>query len=292
MAEKNITIKQKNELGQMDTYYPKTIADQVVESDTKLFLRSTDKAVYDANTKYTNANPIVEPIGGIEAGDTFNAVGMSALMTQLLYPYVAPTITGSASVASTVAEKGTTVNVSYVDAVVSKKSENIASVALYNGSTVVETKTEDVSAGGTIRFSQSIAITADTTLKVKATDAKPTTVEATAAEYTFVYPFFYGIVAKNATTLDSAAVLALTKDVSIKENKTYVFTMADQCVVIAYPSAYGDLVAIRDDNGFNNLPNFTKSVVAVTGTDSTAQNYNVYVKEPATATGFKFTFEF
>jgi len=292
MAEKNITIKQKNELGQMDIFYPKTIADQVVESETKLFLRSADKTVYDANTKYTNANPIVEPIGGIEAGDTFDAVGMSALMTQLLYPYVAPTITGTSSVASTVAEKGTTVNVTYVDAVVVKKSEAISKVALYNGSTLVEEKTSDVAAGGTFRFTQSIAITADTVLKVKATDAKPTTVEADAAEYTFVYPFFHGVVAKNATTLDSAAVLALTKDVSVKGNKTYAFTMADQCAVIAYPASYGDLTAIRDEHGFNNIANFTKSVVAVTGTDATAQNYNVYVKEPATATGFKFTCEF
>ena len=105
MAEYNITILQKNESGTLDTYYPRTIADQVEESEEKLFLRADDKAVYDVNTKYTNATPIVVPNGQIEVGDTFTNEPVKDVLTKILYPYVKPEISGSASVASRVVEK-------------------------------------------------------------------------------------------------------------------------------------------------------------------------------------------
>ena len=63
MAEKNITILQKNELGQLDTYYPNTSAAQVVESDEKKFLSKAKETVYDENTAYTNSTPIGTAIG-------------------------------------------------------------------------------------------------------------------------------------------------------------------------------------------------------------------------------------
>ena len=291
MAEYNITILQKNEAGTLDTYYPKTIAAQVTESSTQQFVSAAKKTQYDENTLYTNATPIVSPTGQIEPGDTFNDEPVKNMLTKILYPYVQPEISGSTAVGSRVVEKGVTTTVSSVNAVVGKKSENITSVDLYNGSTLVESKTDSVSAGGTFAFSQVINVTDTTVLKVKATDAKPTTVEAVVAEYTYVYPFYHGTVAAGAT-IDAAAVLALVKDVAVKGDRTYSFDLDDSCAVIAYPAAYGDAAKIEDVHGFDNLASFTKSTVAVTGTDGTSQNYYVYVKEPATATAFKLTCKF
>ena len=291
MSEYNITILQKNESGTLDTYYPRTIADQVEESEEKLFLRADDKAVYDANVVYTNNTPIVQPQGQIEAGDTFSQTPVNQILTKLLYPYVAPQISGSASVASRVVEKGVTTTVSSVTAAVVKKSEAITNVSLYNGSTLVEAKTDDVASGGSITFTQSIPITDTATLKVKATDAKPTTVEAEVATYTYVYPMYHGTVA-DASSIDGETVAALVKDVCVKGSRTYNFDLDNTCAVFAYPAAYGDLTKISDVHGFNNLPAFTKSTVNVTGTDGTTQSYYVYAKDPATATGFALTFEF
>lgn len=291
MAEKNITILQKNSSGSLDTYYPKTIADQVVESDVKMFMRNTEKEQYDANTVYTNATPIVEPIGQIEAGDTFNNVGVATMLTKILYPYVQHELTASASVASRVVEKGVTTNVTSVTANVVKKSEAISKVELFNGATLVEAKTDGVADGGTVTFSQSIAVTDSTVLKVKATDAKPSTVEAVAAEYVYVYPFYHGAVAESVT-LDSAAITGLTKTVAVKGDTTFTFDLDDNCAVIAYPAAYGDAAMIVDRHGFDNLASFDKSTVNVTGTDGTAQSYIVYKKLPATATGFDLTVKF
>ena len=291
MAEYNITILQKNASGNMDTYYPKTTANQVVENTDKQFVSAAKKTQYDDNTLYSNNTPIVEGTGAIAPGDTFSDVPMHTMMDKLLYPYVEPVISGTASVASSVAEKGTTVTVASVSATVGKKSEAITKVELYNGSTLVEAKVDDVAAGGTFNFTNALSITSDAVLKVKATDAKPTVVEAVAAEYTFVYPFFHGAVNVGAT-LDSAAITALTKVVAAKGDQTFSFTLADTCAVIAYPKAYGALTAIVDEHGFNNLASFTRSEVNVTCADSTSQAYYVYVKEPATATAFGLTCKF
>ena len=291
MAEINFTIFKKNELGQLDSYYPKTKAEQVVESSDKKFLSATKETQYDENTKYTNETPIVSPIGSINAGDTFNNVPVKDMLTKILYPYIKPTISGSASVGSKVVEKGVTTTVTSVNAVVGKKSEKITSVALFNNGSQVEEKTEGVADGGTITFTQTINITDTTTLMVKATDAKPTTVQANVATYTYVYPFYHGVVAKG-TSMTSEEVLKLVKDVSTKGNKTYKYTMTDSCAVIAYPSSYGELKSALDGNGFDNIKSYTRTEVAVTGTDKTAQTYYVYVKEAGTATDFALTYKF
>lgn len=291
MAEINFTIFKKNELGQLDSYYPKTKAGQVVESAEKKFLSSTKETQYDENTKYTNATPIVTAIGQIEVGETFDEVPVKDMLTKILYPYVKPLISGSASVGSKVVEKGVTTTVTSVTATVTKKSEEITSVDLYNGLTLVESKTEGVANGGSIVFTQTINVTDTTTLTVKATDAKPVTVQATAATYTYVYPFYQGTVAAG-TAMTSDVVTGLTKDVSTKANKTYTYNLADTCAVIAYPKAYGALKSVLDGNGFDNIASYTQTTVAVTGTDGTAQDYYVYVKEPGTATGFALTYKF
>lgn len=291
MAEKNITILQKNAEGTLDTFYPKTIAAQVTESSTQQFVSAAKKTQYDENTVYTNATAIVEPTGQIAPGDTFNEVPVNQMLTKILYPYIPPTISGTPSTASRVVEKGVTLTIDNVTANVGKKSEAITKVELYNGATLVEAKTDSVAAGGQFTFSNAVSLSADATLKVKATDAKPTVVEAEVGTYTFVYPFYHGTVAAGAA-VDGATIAAMLKDVSEKGDKTYTFNLTDNCAVFAYPKAYGVLKAIVDRHGFDNLPNFTQSTVSVTGADSTAQEYYVYVKEPATATDFELTCKF
>lgn len=291
MAEKNITILQKNAEGTLDTFYPKTIAAQVTESSTQQFVSAAKKTQYDENTVYTNATAIVEPTGQIAPGDTFNEVPVNQMLTKILYPYIPPTISGTPSTASRVVEKGVTLTIDNVTANVGKKSEAITKVELYNGATLVEAKTDSVAAGGQFTFSNAISLSADAILKVKATDAKPTVVEAEVGTYTFVYPFYHGTVNAGAA-VDGATIAAMLKDVSEKGDKTYTFNLTDNCAVFAYPKAYGALKAIVDRHGFDNLPNFTQSTVSVTGADSTAQDYYVYVKEPATATDFELTCKF
>lgn len=104
-------------------------------------------------------------------------------------------------------------------------------------------------------------------------------VPATSKKIEFIYPFLWG--ASNTATPDLAD---LTKDLSKKGNKTYAYTTANQYIVFAYDKTYGDLTSILDQNGFETISGYIKTVDGA---------YNVYVSElPTTDTGANNTFKF
>lgn len=291
MAEKFITMTVKNEEGTADTLYPKTKVEQVIENEEKKFLTTAKETIYDQNTKYTNETPIVSPIGSIEVGETFDNVPVKDMLTKILYPYVKPNVTATCNVGSKTAEKGETITITTITANVTKKSNAIQKVEAYNGSSLIEAKTDGVENGGAIVFNTNQSVTDNTTFSVKVNDGK-STVTANGSSFTFVYPFYWGVV-ETAAELNSELIVALTKDVSGKSTKSYKTTTNNNSAIIAYPASYGNLKSILDPNGFENLGAFTKSTIEVTGLDSTPQSYNVYRKtEPSTVVDFTWKFIF
>ena len=291
---KKIKMLQKDSNGQYVKYHPETCVDQVIESEEKKFLTAEKETQYDTNTVYNNATPIITAIGGIAAGTTFDNVPVKEMFDKLLYPYTKPTITGSATPGSATKEFGDPVSVTQIKAVVTKKSEAITKVEFLKAGSVVHTITESVANGGTFTYDpeEAISIDATTTLQVKAYDSQ-SNVSANAATYTFVYPFYHGVVdAGKIGAMTSADVTALTKDISGKGTKTYSYTTNNNCMVVAYPASYGDLKTALDSNNFENIGSFTKQTINVTGLDSTEQSYNVYVMSASTVSGFSMKFGF
>lgn len=240
----------------------------------------------------------VNELGGIKVGEDLNNLTTRQILNKLLYPYVAQVVdTPSRTPNTTTLERGNNQTVTSVSVKVTKKSEAITSIALYNGSDLIEEKTEGIAAGGTFTFSNlSIAITANTSsvsgLKVKVTDASGNVVEKSTSGWTFVYPYYYGVCAEGAT-IDEALVEGLTKKVESKGNKTdWPFTCNNQCMVFAYPKAHGVLKSIIDPNNFEIFGSFTRHEVSVTGLDGTAQAYYVYVNGASTVTDFKVDFKY
>ena len=80
---------------------------------------------------------------------------------------------------------------------------------------------------------------------------------------------------------------SLTKNVAAKGTKTYTYTTAQQCMVIAYPKSHGALTSAKDPNNFEILSGYTRSEVSITGLNGTAQTYYVYKSGSASNTGFK-----
>ena len=292
---KKIKMLQKDTAtGQYVKYHPETCVDQVIESEEKKFLTAEKETQYDTNTVYNNTTPIITAIGGIAAGTTFDNVPVKEMFDKLLYPYTKPTITGSATPGSATKEFGDPVSVTQIKAVVTKKSEAITKVEFLKAGSVVHTITESVANGGTFTYDPeaAIEISATTTLQVKAYDSQ-SNVTANAATYTFVYPFYHGVVdASKIGNMASGDVVALTKDVSGKGTKTYSYTTNNNCMVVAYPASYGDLKTALDSNNFENIGSFTKQTINVTGLDTTEQSYNVYVMSASTVSGFSMKFGF
>lgn len=237
----------------------------------------------------------VNALGGIAAGANLDGMTTHEILNTLLFPYVAFVINSSSrSAAAATLENGATQTLNSATISVTKKSKPITSIKLLNGSTVLEEKTGDaVAAGGTITFSNlGITVTKDNNpnLKFTVTDGTTSTDKNVGAS-TFVYPYYMGECAANAT-IDETLIEGLTKKVESKGNKTVTHSCENGRMVIAYPKAHGVLKSILDPNNFETIGDYTRSEVSVTGLDGTTQTYYVYASGAATVSGFKVQYKY
>lgn len=261
----------------------------------------------DAETDGSVANAIAEndifvtdiltvnSLGGIAANVDLNGMTTHEILTTLLYPYVAQVVgTPSRTPNSAVLEKGDDQTITSVSVTVTKKSKDIASVALYNGSTLLAEKTGDeVAKGGTFTFSGlSVAVpSTSVVLTVKVTDASGNVVSKNTAGWNFIYPYYVGTCAEGAE-INEDLIEGLTKKVEVKGNKSISFTCDYERMVFAYPKSYGALSSILDPNSFEIIGSFTQHEVSVTGLDGTAQAYYAYVNGASTVSAFTVNFKY
>lgn len=237
----------------------------------------------------------VNALGGIAAGADLNGMSTHEILNTLLFPYVAFTLgTASRSAAAATLENGATQTLNSASISITKKSKPITSVKLLNGSTVLGEKTGDeVAAGGTITFSNlgiTVSKSNNPNLKFTVTDGQTSTDKSVGAS-TFVYPYYMGECAADAT-IDEALIESLTKKVESKGAKTVTHTCENGRMIIAYPKAHGVLKSILDPNNFETIGDYTRSEVSITGLDDTAQTYYVYASGAATVNGFKVQYKY
>ena len=111
-------------------------------------------------------------------------------------------------------------------------------------------------------------ITTDKTFTLSASDGENTVSKS--ISYTFVAPYYIGVSTTN--TLTETEIIALTKKVEVKGNKTINYTTSQSYMVFAYPSNYGAISSIIDQNGFNVTDSFVRSTVTVNSVE-----YYVYI---------------
>lgn len=258
------------------------------ESENPIQNKVVNEAVH-----YTNDTPTITALGGIAVGTTFDNMSVTDVLTKLLYPYTKPTTSISVTPNGGTYEKGTSVSVTALKVTATKKSSAIASVVAKQGSTVITTLTENVANGGTFNMlpSEGITLTADATFTGVTTDVDGGNTTATSSKFTFIDPYYYGVVA-DGTTIDETVVKSLTKDVKAKGSKSYTYTTEGECMVIAYPASYGALKSALDPNGFENIASYTKHEIAVTTASGTSVNYFVYVKTASTVTDFVIKYSY
>jgi hypothetical protein len=237
----------------------------------------------------------VNALGGIAAGANLNGMSTHEILNTLLFPYVAFTLgSTSRTAAAATLENGATQTLNSASISITKKSKPITSVKLLNGSTVLGEKTGDeVAAGGTITFSNlgiTVSKSNNPNLKFTVTDGQTSTDKSVGAS-TFVYPYYTGECAADAT-IDEVLIEGLTKKVESKGAKTVTHTCENGRMIIAYPKAHGVLKSILDPNNFETIGDYTRSEVSVTGLDGTAQTYYVYASGAATVNGFKVQYKY
>ena len=288
-----------------EKYYNKTVADAVMMTDEdnedqniKDYVDSKAESKADkSEILYSNQTPIVQSHGGIAAGETFNNVPITEMIDKILYPWVAPVV--SARVAAPANggtfEKGNTQNVTSITVTVTKKSSDITKVEIFDGSSSLGSKTGadldtlNSTGSATFTFPVDVDVTANKNFQAKVTDAAEKVTTANTGSFSFVYPYYQGVIAADATA-DEAAVKALTKLIQAKGTKAVTYTASNQKMVFATPKANGVIKTITDPNGFNVTDTFAQSELSITGLDGTVQDYYVYVSNATTVSAFKITF--
>lgn len=275
--------------GELEYFGGEIIIDTELNGDSENPVQN--KVVNDA-VHYTNETPIIQAIGGIKVGTTFTDVPVTEMLTKILYPYTKPTASISVAPNGGVYEKGLSVSVTSLKATATKKSSDIASIVVKQGGTTLTTITEGVANGGTFDAlpESGVTLTTNTTFSVAVTDVDGGSTTANSSAFTFVDPYYFGVVAEGAS-ITSDLVKGLTKDVKVKGSKSYSYTTSGDCMVIAYPASYGELKSALDPNAFENITSFTKHEVVVT-CESGEVNYFVYVKTPSTVSNFVMKYSY
>ena len=258
--------------------------------DMALYAKVADE---EAREVFSTDVLTVNALGGIPAGANLNNLTVREILAKLLYPYVAPVVSVTGTPNGGTYEKGDNKEITNVRVSVTKKSERIAKVEVFDGSTSLGIKEGDeVASGGTFNFIVSVPVNSvNKQLTAKVTDASNKVVSANTGAFSFVYPYYVGIVAEDAV-IDEALVKGLEKKVEAKGNKTIAYTCNNERMVFAYPKAYGNLKSVIDPNNFDVTGTFTKQEVSITGLDGTAQAYYVYVNGASTVSNFNMKFNY
>lgn len=125
-------------------------------------------------------------------------------------------------------------------------------------------------------------ISSDKTFTLEAEDNR--TSVSKSISYKFVNPYYVGESATNV--LDDTGVAALTKKVVVKGTQTVSYTTSQSYMVFAYPSSYGTIKKVIDQNGFNVTSSFVQSTIII-GTEQ----YHVYVSNQCTGS-YSMTFSY
>ena len=191
--------------------------------------------------------------------DAISVTNVEDALNKLIadYYYVAPSITSfTATPAGGVFETGT---------VITAPTFNWS----YNKDIATQTLTDCTLTDETVRTATyDTDITTNKTFTLSASDG--TNNVSKSISYTFVSPYYVGVSTTN--TLTETDVIALTKKIETKGSKTINYTTSQSYMVFAYPSSYGAIKSVIDQNGFNVTDSFTQNTVAVNGV-----SYYVYV---------------
>ena len=245
------------------------------------------------NTSYIRTQPTKVALGGLPQGIIPNYGTIQELLDDVFYPFTQPTISLSTS---SVYEKGVVINKSM--------SYNITlnNGIVLNRQILLDTNLETTLSNNSGTYnspsnlqwsnspSPSLLYYAHTfTLRVNFTN---TTQLNSSILVEFVAPTYYGVL--NIANIDQTHIKALTKNLFKKNNETnLIFNPNIQRYVYAYPTTYGDLLSIIDQNNFNVTSSFNKTVLIFTLVDSTSESYNVYESNSdTTQTNFKLSFNF
>ena len=255
-------------------------------------LEQVDEKVSQSNTLETDMT-VINSIGGISAGSNLNGMTTLEILNKLIFPYVAPTYSVVGTPNGGFYEKGNNQVITNVKVTVTKKSEKITKIEVFDGSTSLGyLEGVDIENGGTFNFNVNVEVNSiNKQLTVTITDASNNSYTTKTGTFNFIYPYYVGVCEVN-DEITETLIKGLIKRIEAKGSKSISYTTNNQKMVFAYPSSYGNIVKILDPNSFDVTNTFNKTAISIIGLDGTAQNYYVYTNSASTVTNFAMKFNY
>lgn len=228
----------------------------------------------------------------------FESDGLTDTLDKILkIMYTPPSVILSASGSGTIREKGDAVTASTLVASVTKKSDAIARIKFYLDNVAIsgaDYNPPSNTGSGNTNHNWTGSFSDNATFKVEVTDdgatGGPNTVNATTS-FTFVHPYYHGCGAPART---AAQVAAMTKSIITSNadlNRSFTSSNGD-VYYFAYPTSYGALTSILDENGFETISDWTLRTENITGLDGNPVSYRIYeFNNPVIAGSTNFTFK-
>ena len=268
-------------------------------SEEYITTEQLDTTVEQINNKITESDifvtdmTVINGIGGIESGSNLNGMTTLEILNKLIFPYVAPLVTVSGTPNGGLYEKGNTQTITNVRVSVTKKSEKITKIEIFDGETSLGIlEGTDIENGGVFNFEVDINVNSiNKQLSAVITDNSNKSYSSKTNSFNFVYPYYVGVCDVNSEITESL-IKGLTKKIETKGSKTIKYTTDNQRMIFAYPTSYGVISKILDANSFDVTNTFSHSTLNIIGLDNTSQSYYIYINGASTVSNFNMKFNY
>lgn len=243
---------------------------------------------FDANELvYENPNSVPVNIGGVEAGTIFpSGTTIKEILDQLFYPFIEPTINLNSL---PLYEKGALVDPTpNITGTVIFNSETINNIYLKRNSTIIQIFNSPTTPFN-LNYVDSTPQNSNVTYNLEVEGLMNFYFGSVTAD--FVAATYHGVGPANASAND--IINFSTKNLFQKADRTLSFTPNLERYYYCYPSSYGILDKIIDQNGFNITADFVKKTVIFSLPDNTPETYYVYeFNADTTQLNFEISFLF
>ena len=268
-------------------------------SEEYITTEQLNTTVEQINNKITESDifvtdmTVINGIGGIESGSDLNGMTTLEILNKLIFPYVAPLVTVSGTPNGGLYEKGNTQTITNVRVSVTKKSERIIKIEIFDGGTSLGIlEGTDIENGGVFNFEVNVSVNSiNKQLSAVVTDNSNKSYSSKTNSFNFVYPYYVGVCDVNSEITESL-IKGLTKRIETKGSKTITYSTDNQRMVFAYPTSYGLISKILDANSFDVTNTFSHSTLNIMGLDNTSQSYYVYINGASTVSNFNMKFNY
>lgn len=274
-------------------------------SDTDIKADDVEGAIKEVHTTLVEnvtldwTEPTTEAVGGIEVGyvPPVDGISVKEFLYNMTHPFVYPTISMQLETADGVFEKNTSKTLSKIvltstDGTKVAFEENNPSIFVAGVQLTDPTDKVTISVDKktyTRELASPIVMNGTVDKKVVAKVELNGKEISTEKSYEFIYPFYAASLTGNIVSeYNNTLFVDSNKILTKKSNQVVSYTHANEVMAFAYPSEYGALSKIVDQNGFDITGTFSATTFMYGSV-----SFRVYcTTTPNTLSGFNVTFKF